>query len=214
MYPDSPLVSPRVVVVLLDSRGLGKQEWHSELRWVPETAWNHWCLEGELIRIPVWVFVFIFSTFHSSRKCTSNLTATALAPWRNLRLLWQFRALVCLDLSLDLPSPIPSLLSPPLHSTGYDLSAKALNNLFNRFAKKRKYMNLDDFASCLSRVKIMDGELLVALRQLQEYWCFVVFLLDTYKKMSRGGASVNLSKDEVTYQLTDMFSSDKLLVTN
>lgn len=32
--------------------------------------------------------------------------------------------------------------------------------------------------------------------------------------MSRGGASVNLSKDEVTYQLTDMFSSDKLLVTN
>lgn len=181
MYSDSPLVSPRVVV-LLDSRGLGKQEWHSELRWVPETAWNHWCLEGELIRIPVWVFAFIFSTFHSSRKCTSNLTATALAPWRNLRLLWQFRALVGLDLSLDLyivqvpilvpfspPSPIPSLLSPPLHSAGYDLSAKALNILFNRFAKKRKYMNLDDFAACLSRVKIMDGELLVALRQLQEY---------------------------------------------
>jgi len=67
-----------------------------------------------------------------------------------------------------------------IQSLGYDLSAKALNNLFNRFAKKRKYMNLDDFASCLSRVKIMD---------------------DTYKKMSRGGASVNLSKDEF-FQIT------------
>lgn len=32
--------------------------------------------------------------------------------------------------------------------------------------------------------------------------------------MSRGGASVNLSKDEVTYQSTDMFLSNKLLATN
>ena len=29
--------------------------------------------------------------------------------------------------------------------------------LFNRFARKRKYMMLDDFAACLSRIKIMDG---------------------------------------------------------
>lgn len=29
--------------------------------------------------------------------------------------------------------------------------------LFNRFAKKRSYMNIDDFSACLSRVKIMDG---------------------------------------------------------
>ncbi len=41
---------------------------------------------------------------------------------------------------------------------GYDISPKAIGILFNRFAKKRKYMNLDDFAACLSRVKIMNGE--------------------------------------------------------
>ena len=44
-------------------------------------------------------------------------------------------------------------------SLGYDLSPRAVTVLFNRFAKKRKYMNLDDFAACLSRVKIMDGKL-------------------------------------------------------
>ena len=42
-------------------------------------------------------------------------------------------------------------------SAGYELSAQSLNILFNRFSKKRKYMNLDDFAACLSRVKIMSG---------------------------------------------------------
>ena len=30
--------------------------------------------------------------------------------------------------------------------------------LFYRFAKRRRYMNFDDFAACLSRLKIMDGE--------------------------------------------------------
>lgn len=43
------------------------------------------------------------------------------------------------------------------HSLGYPLSSEALNILFNRFARKRKYMKLDDFAACLSRVKIMNG---------------------------------------------------------
>ena len=33
-----------------------------------------------------------------------------------------------------------------------------MNILFNRFARKRKYMGLDDFCSCLSRVKIMSGK--------------------------------------------------------
>ena len=41
--------------------------------------------------------------------------------------------------------------------SGYELSAQSLTILFNRFSKKRKYMNLDDFAACLSRVKIMTG---------------------------------------------------------
>ena len=40
---------------------------------------------------------------------------------------------------------------------GYGLSPTALNILFNRFARKRKYMGIDDFCSCLSRIKIMDG---------------------------------------------------------
>ena len=44
-------------------------------------------------------------------------------------------------------------------SAGYDLSPQALSILFNRFAKKRKYMNFDDFAACLSRVKMMTGKL-------------------------------------------------------
>jgi Ca2+-binding EF-hand superfamily protein len=65
-------------------------------------------------------------------------------------------------------------------SLDYDISPKAMNILFNRFARKRKYMGLDDFCSCLSRVKIMS---------------------DTYKKMSRGGSSVHLSKDDF-FQIT------------
>lgn len=40
---------------------------------------------------------------------------------------------------------------------GYKLSAEAFNILFNRFARHRKYMNIDDFAACLSRIKIMNG---------------------------------------------------------
>jgi Ca2+-binding EF-hand superfamily protein len=67
-----------------------------------------------------------------------------------------------------------------INSLDYDISPKAMNVLFNRFARKRKYMGLDDFCSCLSRVKIMS---------------------DTYKKMSRGGSSVHLSKDDF-FQIT------------
>ena len=44
-----------------------------------------------------------------------------------------------------------------LYCTGYDISTKAMTIMFNRFARKRKSMHLDDFCSCLSRVKIMDG---------------------------------------------------------
>ena len=44
--------------------------------------------------------------------------------------------------------------------TGYSLSPKALNILFNRFARRRQYMKIDDFAACLSRVKIMSGKCL------------------------------------------------------
>ena len=40
---------------------------------------------------------------------------------------------------------------------GFELSTSNLNILFNRFSKKRKYMNIDDFAACVSRVTIMDG---------------------------------------------------------
>ena len=40
---------------------------------------------------------------------------------------------------------------------GYEISTEAMRILFNRFAKKRSYMNIDDFSACLSRVKIMDG---------------------------------------------------------
>ena len=42
---------------------------------------------------------------------------------------------------------------------GYEISSEAMRILFNRFAKKRSYMNIDDFSACLSRVKIMDGKL-------------------------------------------------------
>ena len=44
------------------------------------------------------------------------------------------------------PSPPPSR------------SQKAMTILFNCFAKRRQYMNLDDFCSCMSRVRIMNGE--------------------------------------------------------
>ena len=42
---------------------------------------------------------------------------------------------------------------------GYEISPDAMLVLFNRFARKRRHMHIDDFASCLSRVKVMDGEL-------------------------------------------------------
>ena len=56
-------------------------------------------------------------------------------------------------------------LTPPTLPPGYDISTKAMSILFNRFAKKRSYMGLDDFCSCLSRVKIMNGE------RLHDYDC-------------------------------------------
>ena len=44
---------------------------------------------------------------------------------------------------------------------GYPISEEAFSILFNRFAKRRQYMNIDDFAACLSRVKIMNGVLII-----------------------------------------------------
>ncbi len=51
---------------------------------------------------------------------------------------------------------------------GYVISSDAMAVFFNRFARKRRHMHLDDFASCLSRVKIMDGEV-VGLNTLLLY---------------------------------------------
>ncbi|XP_064392675.1 calpain-9-like [Halichondria panicea] len=61
-----------------------------------------------------------------------------------------------------------------VRSLGYEISPDAMLVLFNRFARKRRHMHIDDFASCLSRVKVMD---------------------DTFKKRSKGGR-VTLNKDE------------------
>ena len=98
-----------------------------------------------------------------------------------------------------------------LFPTGYDLSPKALTVLFNRFAKKRSYMNLDDFAASLSRVKIMDGELTLhkyptwllfeaslCILCYAAYACPHWFPPDTFKRMSRGASAVHLSKDDVS----------------
>lgn len=71
-------------------------------------------------------------------------------------------------------------VSQAIRSLGYGLSPTAINILFNRFARRRKYMQLDDFCSCLSRVKIMD---------------------ETFIRSSKGGSSVQLSKDEF-FQIT------------
>ena len=49
------------------------------------------------------------------------------------------------------------VIIPIFSLSGYDISQKAMQILFNRFAKRRQYMALDDFCSCLSRVKIMSG---------------------------------------------------------
>eukprot|EP00731_Ephydatia_muelleri_P022871 Em0015g454a len=68
-----------------------------------------------------------------------------------------------------------SEVAKALQDLGYELSAQALTTLFNRFSKKRRYMNLDDFAACLSRVKIMS---------------------DTYKKVSKDASTVALTKEQ------------------
>lgn len=54
---------------------------------------------------------------------------------------------------------IKTISTDLMFSLGYNLSPEAVNILFNRFARHRKYMNIDDFAACLSRVKIMNGRL-------------------------------------------------------
>ena len=65
------------------------------------------------------------------------------------------RAIRSLGKLLVLPLYILNCFSVP----GYEISSEAMRILFNRFAKKRSYMNIDDFSACLSRVKIMDGKL-------------------------------------------------------
>ena len=81
-----------------------------------------------------------------------------------------------LPFSLPLSPFIPSL------TLGYNLSQKALTILFNRFAKKRKFMNLDDFASCLSRVKIMDGGLIHMLLKQSDHCLTILLSLQTHSR--------------------------------
>jgi Ca2+-binding EF-hand superfamily protein len=65
-------------------------------------------------------------------------------------------------------------ITQAIRGLGYDLSLGNINILFNRFARKRKYMQLDDFAACLCRVKTME---------------------DTFKKSQKQG-QIQLSKDD------------------
>ena len=60
-------------------------------------------------------------------------------------------------------------------SSGYPLSPEAFKILFNRFATKRKYMKLDDFAACLSRMKIMNGNMTVNGRLVQLKCCYLLY---------------------------------------
>lgn len=97
----------------------------------------------------------MFSKFDRDRSGTleRDEVATAICSLGN--------SLVILFLLLITPIHTFTLSSPnlPKHCClGYDLSAQATSILFNRFAKHRRYMNIDDFAACLSRVKIMDGK--------------------------------------------------------
>ena len=80
--------------------------------------------------------------------------------------------------------------------SGYDLSPRNVTILFNRFAKHRRYMNIDDFAACLSRVKIMNGELCMTGKIQGTQFAFLSLQQDTFKKHS-GGGMVTLSKDQV-----------------
>ena len=86
------------------------------------------------------------------------------------------------SLSPSLPFSLP--LSPffPSLTLGYNLSQKALTILFNRFAKKRKFMNLDDFSSCLSRVKIMDGGLIHMLLKQSDHCLTILLSLQTHSR--------------------------------
>ena len=54
-------------------------------------------------------------------------------------------------------------------------------------------MNLDDFAACLSRIKIMNGKINFFVLM---FTTLNFLFLDTFEKHSRGGSKVTLSKDE------------------
>ena len=45
-----------------------------------------------------------------------------------------------------------------LQKLGFDIPAAARSALFNRFAKKRQYMDFDDFVACCCRAELMHSE--------------------------------------------------------
>ena len=47
-----------------------------------------------------------------------------------------------------------------LQKLGFDIPAAARAALFNRFAKKRQYMDFDDFVACCCRAELMHSEYL------------------------------------------------------
>lgn len=168
--PQSCYIACIITVLLICPYSAGRQKWYTKLCRISKPAWNHWCMEGKLSNpIPpslpksllyYYVMYTLFSLSVVCRKCSLNLIKIVLVLLRGAKLPIVSPAWVrLLFLSLSLPLPLLRFVHTIKFYVGYELSPTAVSILFNRFARRRKFMQIDDFCACLSRVKIMSGML-------------------------------------------------------
>lgn len=69
-----------------------------------------------------------------------------------------------------------------LQKLGFDIPASARSALFNRFAKKRQYMDFDDFVACCCRAELMHSEFFESRQSHMHYTRQDIFLLRTLQE--------------------------------
>ena len=69
-----------------------------------------------------------------------------------------------------------------LQRLGFDIPASARSALFNRFAKKRQYMDFDDFVACCCRAELMHSEFFASRQTHMHYTRQDISLLRTLQE--------------------------------
>lgn len=77
-----------------------------------------------------------------------------------------------------------------------DISPMVCNALFYRFAKKGKYMSLDDFIACMSRLTMMHGKLETSRESPLIFTRAHFHFVDSFNKISAGSGKAQFSRDE------------------